>query len=202
MNLSGMKKLVCFVGITGALGALCAEGPHTGMVTGISYNLTDKSVTVIVAAGTMKEMPKPDEKKAKKNDKQVPDKMPALEDMITLSGDTMTFTLSGDTPLGIEKQAPAPDNRGPGPDGNNKVGKDSKDGKRQLPKNNNDGKCEIPPLTVKQLMIGSLVEVVYDEKGTVVTGVKMTQPLFRGAPQMKNGNNPPPADDDAPDVRK
>jgi|WetSurMetagenome_2_1015567.scaffolds.fasta_scaffold52918_2 hypothetical protein len=202
MNLSGMKKLVCFAGITGALCALCAEGPHTGMVTGISYNLTDKSVTVTVAAGTMKEMPKPDEKKAKKDDKPIPDKMPALEDMITFSGDTMTFTLSGDTPLEFDRTTPAPDNRGPGPDGNNKTRKDRNAGKKELSKNNNDRKNEMPALTVKQLMIGSLVEVMYDEKGTVVTGIKITQPPFRGAPQMKNGDNPPPADDGAPDGGK
>ncbi|MCK9170422.1 MAG: hypothetical protein M0P01_08410 [Treponema sp.] len=120
-----------------------------GLVTGISYSITDNNVTITAALGTMKEMPKPD--------KQEPPKQIKADDMVTLSGETVTFTLPADTALkfGMPPKNDSDDKALPPP-----------------PKDDKKAGKDFPALTVKSILVDNIITLLYDTDGKTVTGVE------------------------------
>ncbi|HAH61167.1 MAG TPA: hypothetical protein DCL73_03630 [Treponema sp.] len=136
-----------------------------GLVTGISYSVTDNKITVTAALGAMKEMPKPD--------KQEPPKQIKAEDLIALSGETVTFTLPADTALELGMP---PKNDA---DGSDKLPPPPKDDKKPEMKQ--------PPLTVKNILIADIVTLTYNADGKTVTGVTAAMLPVRGMMNGKDG---------------
>ena len=186
MNRTVLKKglwIGCFAAALCA-GTTAAAEPEkkaqdVGLVTGISYSTADKSVTVTVAFGTMKEMqnagdqqqPKTGGQKARKADEQEPPKQLSAEDMITLSGGTAAFTLPADTALsvGMPPKAGSDDDTSlpPPPDGGAKTEK------------------HFPRLTVKNILVDDIVTIRYGDDGKTVTGV--TAAMLCAGPAVRPG---------------
>lgn len=164
----GAAVVCCAAVICAASFAASTETSGTqkvGLVTGISYSVTDNKITVTAALGTLKETSKPD--------KQEPPKQIKAEDLIALSGETVTFTLPADTAL--ELGMPPKNNA----DDNDKLPPPPKDDKKQGMKQ--------PPLTVKNILIADIVTLTYGTDGKTVTGVEAA---MLPAPRMMNGRRP------------
>ncbi len=163
----GAAVVCCAAVICAASFAAPAEKSGTqkvGLVTGISYSVADKKITVTAALGAVKEMPKPD--------KEEPPKQVQPEDLITLSGETVTFTLPADTALelGMPPKNDADDN-----------------GKLPPPKDDKKPGMNRPQLTLKNILIDDIVTLTYGADGKTVTGVAAS---MLPAPRMMNGRRP------------
>jgi hypothetical protein len=97
-------------------------------------------------------------KEPAESDKKVPPEQVKTEDLITFSGETVTFTLPADTPL--ELGMPPKDNTGSG------------DSLPPSPDDDRRPEMKQPPLTVKNILIGDIVTLRYDADGKTVSGVK------------------------------
>jgi len=164
MNYSISRKLLfigCFTLLAAFVSAENADKSKTGIVTGVSYSIADDTVTVTVALGTLKEMPKPDQK--------TPPKELKAADVITLSGETTTFTLAADKTVQIGfPPKPAAD-----------------EGELQPPPQNDSPDVNRPSLTMKDISITEIVTLSFDESGKTVTGIVIDTPPKRG---MMNNN--------------
>jgi hypothetical protein len=150
-----------------------------GLVTGISYSITGNNVTITAALGTMKEMSKPD--------KQEPPKQIKADDMIILSGETVTFTLPADTALKIGML--------PRNDSDDKA-------LPPLPKDDKKIRNDFPPLTVKNILVDTIVTLLYDADGKTVTGVEAVMlPGCRMMPEEGRGKMRRPMGKDMPSGR-
>lgn len=162
-NTNTAKKLIlCFTAVLFCASAF-SESPvtKTGLVTGILYSVDKKTVTVTVALGTMKAPEKP------RNGERL--EPPSAEDMITLSGETVSFTVAADTEVDSARMT-APEDPG-----------------------KNTGYPPPPRLTAKQLSISSIVSFSYDESGTAVAEIKVDNPPSHGMMGPGGNMEPPPA---------
>jgi hypothetical protein len=172
MNHTIIKRVIfavcCAAVISAAAFAAQADAVGTqkvGLVTGISYSITDNKVTVTAALGTMKEMPEPDRKESPKLIK--------ADDLIALSGETVTFTLPADTVLVLGMPP--------------KNGSDGNDSLLPLPKDDKNVRKDLPLLTVKNILIDDIVTLTYDTDGTTVSSVEAAMLPVRGMMRLRSG---------------
>ena len=168
------RVLLCLLCATGVCSAVFAkpatlvkasENSKTGVVTSISLDAKKNTVTVTLALCTLK-APSTDVT-AEKPDRNMPPKRPSLSDMIELTGETVTFTVSADTEVARSMLlAPAKDTT-------DATAAPTDD---QLPPPPPDGKGPegFPPEhdeEISQVTINDVLTITYDTTGTTVTTI-------------------------------
>ena len=187
------RVLLCLLCATGVCSAVFAkpatlvkasENSKTGVVTSISLDAKKNTVTVTLALGTLK-APSTAVATAKP-DRSMPPKRPSLSDMIELTGETVTFTVSADTEVARSMLlAPAKDTT-------DATATSTDD---QLPPPPPDGKGPegFPPERkeeISQVTINDVLTITYDTTGTTVTTISEDDGEPPHGPDEKTGPRP------------
>lgn len=142
-----------------------------GLVTGVAYSVAEKKITLTVSLGTMK-IPEPE-----KNENPV-----SSEDMITLSGETVTVTLNADDAVSVGNMPPPPDSNGEMPPPPPCYSRDAPDMK--------------PSVNAKDVLVDDIVTLECDSSTSAVTDIEVDKTPCRapGNPGdgFAGGRMPPP----------
>ena len=92
----GFICALCFLAV-GSSAFAKGTNDKTGIVTALTMDASKKTVTVTLALGTIKA---PDKSAAPVQNGKQPCRRPEISDLVELSGETVTFTVSADTVVG------------------------------------------------------------------------------------------------------